>query len=190
VDTASVTANPDDPEVRTWYQATVVVELAPDTLMETPSGDNGANWPAIGLGYYRGLWPRKLKTTTNRNDPYCMDFGMKSAFEVGVDRHLPALPDTKAMTMNPSMSYPTPPSNNSTSVGTAEFMHDWSAPLVVPIRWVDYRGVSSKPLDSAQYDQDALEFYKERDPGSASSPGRQTSKRVVIRSISTLNQGM
>ncbi|MCW8129024.1 MAG: hypothetical protein KIS92_01445 [Planctomycetota bacterium] len=191
VDAASAALNPTDPDVRTWYQAVVVVEIAPDQLVETDTGSTGNDWPATGLGYYRGQWPRRTKSNVNRSDFYCQDNGMKTASQVGVDRQLPSLPETTLLTMNPSMTYPLPPVNENGSVGTSELLNDHILNLVIPQRWVDYRGVSAENLDSAQYDADTRDFYRARvNVSSTSDKGRQTSKRVVIRRVSTLNQGM
>jgi hypothetical protein len=53
VDTAS---GLDNPQVLSQHQRVLVVEMAPDTAVES-----GGDWPNSGLGYYSGGWPARRK---------------------------------------------------------------------------------------------------------------------------------
>jgi hypothetical protein len=179
VDAKSAIAFPNNPEVKTTYMQSAVVELTPDIEVNTDPGFDGATWPTaalapggnldtttgkrVGLGYYRGGAPKKLKTmkvTDAANaapDYFSMDEGMKTAFDVGNSRWLPVLPES---------STTIPPPDNTTSNPTAA-------------EWVDFRGVK---------DADRTDFYKEQ--AAPADKGRQTSKRVIIRQLWTTNQGL
>jgi len=174
--------NMADPIVKTWYQQLAIVEVAPDIETDTPASEDGSQWPnasaapnaplslqqgkVAGLGYYRGNWPKKIKTMKTTDaanaapDYFSMDDGMKTVFEVNtLGKVFPALPDLQTKT---------PPPDNSSSVGS-----------VAP-DWVDYRGVR---------DADAKDFYKEQ-TNAPGDKGRQTSKRVLIRQLWSINQGI
>ena len=88
---------------------------------------------------------------------------MKTAFQVnsaGAQSWQPALPDT---------SVTSAPTSNATSVSTTAS------------DWVDYRGVPAGAEAG---------FYKDQDLTKPNDTGRQTTKRVIIRSLWSLNQGM
>lgn len=81
VDAVSVKKDPNNPLVLFWNQTGVVLEVAPDVMMETPSTCAGQRWPAgakpdrseTGLGFYKGAWPKRIKTDLSSTSEYCMD---------------------------------------------------------------------------------------------------------------------
>jgi hypothetical protein len=178
VEKQSAVANPANPTVLTHNQVLACVELAADVNAETDASYDGTGWPTggvtpdpthpftmaelkkVGLGYYRGANPRRLKTA-KASDPLSMDYGMKTVFQVnsaGAQGFQPALPDT---------SLKNAPTSGATSVPTA-------AP-----DWVDYRGVKAGNENA---------YYRPQlSPGDA---GRQTSNRAVVRWTWTINQGL
>ncbi len=178
VDAKSAKLTPATPTVLTHYQTLACVELAADVKVETDSAYDGTGWPTggatsdpkhqlsiaegkrVGLGYYRGNGPRKMKTMP-AGDPRSMDYGMKTASQIaGKQGYQPALPD-KSLS-----SYPG-------STGT-------SVPTVAP-EWTDYHGVKAG---------DEKAYYQIQNTASASDKGRETSKRAVVRWTWTINQGL
>ena len=178
VDAKSAKLTPASPTVLTHYQTLACVELAADIKVETDAAYDGTQWPTggvpadpkhqlsmaeakhVGLGYYRGNGPRRMKTMPAA-DPRSMDYGMKTASQVaGKQAYQPALPDTSLS------SYP---GTTATSVPT------------VPTDWVDFRNV--KPGDEKTY-------YQAQNPASAGDKGRETTKRAIVRWTWTINQGL
>jgi hypothetical protein len=198
--------NWDNPREIFYGQWGCQVELAPDVFVETKTGYDGKLWPTgkpdgtlvdpatVGLGFYKGsyptpdpakdpattlTWPAFLKTVrakpfADADDPFAADPVLALW---SVDAHCSTLKTAGYQKTARRLAVDTKesasPANKWNDTYDSNYQR-WSAAK----NWTDFRGVKNKNDTS---DQAPSKYY---------IPGPQTTKRVVIRSLWSHNQGI